>query len=274
MALEEFDGKAEETAKDNQSAPTQQVSSIDPAIQKIIDLQQQQIDSLKQQIQSGSFGAEASAAAIAEAMRPLYERMGDSNIIDKDTRQFRFDNVAVVDDPDDALPLDEQVSFVSYMTYNVITSDKRNGVQVPAPINKIQFIYDSTKRIQNGKDTEMVHMSVYTCRSRKELKWLREHTLFNVDFFDHIKGALADEAKMARKISNIMMTLRTMNVHQLIAMADSNELKNYRGLDIDDLRVTIASQMAEKQKKAEEVNQTRLLNETALEMEFKNNIEH
>lgn len=269
MAMEEFDGKAEQ--KNVENTTPQPSNGIDPAIQRIIDLQQAQIDALKGQIvnSSGDTNALAIASAVSAAVSPLYDRMSAQDVVDKDTGQFNFaKRAALASDPDDALPKEEQVSFASYMSFNVITSDLRNGIEIPAPIKPIKFIYDSSKRIPRGKDTEMVHLCIYTCRSRKELKWLREHTCFNVTFFDNIKGAIAEEAKTARKMSNLIMQLRGMNVHELLSMAQANELTNFQGLEADDLRATIAYQMAKKQQEAEVSNQMKMLNETRLEQEL------
>lgn len=276
MALEEFNGKADQVSEPGRKEEViQGETALDPRIQALMEAQQKQIAELQSKINQGSSSDPlAIASAVAAAVAPLYQQMSSQDVTDKETGQFRFKKTAASSDPTDALPKEEWVSFVSYMSFNVITSDLRNGVEVPAPIKPIKFIYDSTKRIPRGKDTEMVHICVYTCRSKKELEWLRSHTCFGVTFFDNIKGTLADDAKLARKMANLIMSLRGMNIHELMAMAKNNDLTNYQGLDADDLRATIAYQMAQKQNQLEIENQKMLLNDIALEQEFKKNITH
>jgi hypothetical protein len=269
MALQEQDGKFS-----NQSAPVDgdkekmdlaTAGGIDQT-QLIIEMQRQ-INELSGKLNQSAPSPGASDPELAKAIQALANN-NNQGIINRETGQFYFNNAIAGEydiDPDDILPQNEWVTFASYTVFDVITSDKRNGRQVPAPLGPILLAYDSTNRIQRGKEVEIVNLCVYTCKSRKELKWLYEHSCFGVTFFDNIKGALSESAKKARKMSSLLVSLRSMGIADLRRMASQNNMEYYNGLSPEDLRAAIASHIADKQEQAEFENQTRVLNENKMD---------
>lgn len=254
MALEVFESGSEEQEKKTNKKETK-AEIPQEFLQMITDLQKQ-VEDLKQKGQNPQVVFNGQQVDT----RDLRNRLSD-------TGQFIFDDTTSADDNDmeDVLPQEKWVTFISHRAFNIITSDRRNNRQVPVPFSPIKFKYDSTVSIKNGKETEQLLISSYTCKSKKELEWLRNYTLYGVEIFDSMKGALSEEAKRAKEMSSMMVSLKGMGAADLRVMAGQHpEIEDYHSMTPDQLRFTIASVVTDKRKALEAQLATIRLNETAL----------
>lgn len=148
-------------------------------------------------------------------------------------------------DAEDVLDEKDMVMFVSHKVLYVIADDKRNGKNVRAPFALIKFKHDSTRLVKNGKETDQFNISTYTCRSKIELEWLRNHSLFGVMFFDKISKVITADAQKASRLAKHVLSLRSVGQHQLIQMAKSKEIPVVD--DLNYLRSMIAQATVEEE---------------------------
>jgi hypothetical protein len=219
-----------------------------PAINEVVErsteendaiaIMQKQIAALQSQLQH-QLQNPGTKSNSDELMKQFIQKMGGSEQI-TEGGQFKFQDVYVGDtiDEDDVLPQDEWVTFVTHKVMHIIVDDKRNGKNVRAPFDIIAFRYESTKKVVHGRETDLIHLSTYTCKSRTELKWLREHSRFGISFFDNIKTALSTDVERATKLAKQMIILSRIGQASIIGMCKE------RGLpitsDLDSMRAALA----------------------------------
>ncbi len=183
------------------------------------------------------------------------------------TGQFSFDTMHTTGDydPKDILPPQECVTFITHRTFYVIADDKRNGLNIRAPKNMIVFKYESTKQVKSGRETDLIHLSTYTCSSRTELEWLRNHSHFGITFFDKISTALTIDAVRGANLAKKMLSLQKIGHHNLIKMAQSYDLPVLEDLNMMRIQIAQASVEAEMDKQKDFM--TSMLVEQHLEAE-------
>jgi len=179
--------------------------------------------------------------------------------------QFEFNQAhSEIDyDPSDVLSKEDEVTFICHKMMYVIVDDKRGGKNIRAPFDKIIFDYDSTKQVKDGKETNLLNLSKYTCRSKKELEWLREHSLFNIMFFDTVSGAMNADIERASLLVKHMTTLQGRGQQELIQMAKGMAGVEFRG-DLNTLRAEIAHYHVERIMEANQNSTSRLFQERML----------
>ncbi len=161
-------------------------------------------------------------------------------------------------DPDDLLDDKNAVTFFAHKVGYVVVDDLRNGHPLRTPFGRpIIFKYQATRRRQVGKEVELFNFAVYTSLSKKEVKWLKEHTFFGILFFSENDAELSIDARKAAKLAKFMVSLSTMGQYELAKMARDHELPMMKG--VNDMRVALANKFAEAEMKQErEVNTLRL----------------
>jgi len=259
MALEVTD------LEENGSEEKRNEGVVDEALSKatldLIKNLQEQVDELKKQKESA-----APSNNQAELLEKLIDKIAGNK---SDSSNFIFEHNYTTEsqiDPNDMLPKDEWVTFVTHKVGYVIVDDIRQGFPVRVPFGMIQFEYESTKQVKNGKEVELYNISRYTCKSKKELKFLREHSLYNAIFFDNIKGALTSNGQRAIKLAVAMRGLSSMGQHDLV-----NTARNYGipiGENLNALRGEIANIIVENQINAEKMQTHRILENSNLEAEI------
>ena len=104
----------------------------------------------------------------------------------------------------------------------------------------IRFGYDSTRAIKGGRETELIQMCTYTCKSRIELKWLYKHTTYGVIFFDKIEGTeYSRDFEKSKELSKQMTALQSIGHQDLVTMARQRGLSP-GNMDLGSLRASIA----------------------------------
>lgn len=164
---------------------------------------------------------------------------------------------------EDLLPEDEHVTFIAHKVGYVIVDKLVNKRMIKAPLGKIEFKYEATKQVKSGKETDIFNFCTYTCKSKKEKAWLLSHPLYETMFFSNMNAALGADAKKAAKLARLMTTLSNVGQNEL------NKMARARGLAIlnnpQELRASIASNMADEQMKREESQNLVRLKEKAIE---------
>jgi hypothetical protein len=228
----------EETENEEKGSVSKKESTIestpvvmDASTLKLITDLQGQIDALKTKDESS-------------LLAQLVEKIGGrGNSPDYDIGQFDFNKKYRMEDldPDDVLEKDEWITFIAHKFIHVICDDLRQGMNVPAPFGLIKFKYESTKAIKGGRETELIQTCVYTCRSKKELEWLRGHSTFGIAFFDKRNGTLySADIERSKALASKMISLQNIGQQELIAMAKERGINPGDLSDIMSMRAAIA----------------------------------
>jgi hypothetical protein len=259
MALEVTD------LEENGSEEKRNEGVVDEALSKatldLIKNLQEQVDELKKQKESA-----APSNNQAELLEKLIDKIAGNKA---DSSNFIFEHNYTTEsqiDPNDMLPKDEWVTFVTHKVGYVSVDDTRQGVPVRVPFGKIQFEYESTKQVKNGKEVDLYNISRYTCKSKKELNWLKSHSKYGSLFFDNIKGARSIDGVKAIKLASVMRGLQSMGQHDVVNQARAYGLNI--GDDVNLLRGQIAQMIVDKQIRAENENNRMRVGEAELEAQI------
>jgi len=206
---------------------------------KVFKQMQDRID----QLEKGGGTPQGGAAGMEDLVKLLADKItkqeGDR------VGQFQFGTMHTMADIDesDVLPKEEWVTFITHKALYAIVDDKRHGRNVKAPLDMILFKYQSTQQVKSGKEVDIVQLSTYTCMSRMELKWLQEHSLYGITFFNESIAAISKDVERGMRIAKVMTSLNGMNQHQLVSMARERNLPV--GGDLGQLRGIIANFMVD-----------------------------
>jgi hypothetical protein len=171
-------------------------------------------------------------------------------------------------DVDDQLPREKWKTYITHRVGYVIVDDKRQGIPIRVPYGPIQFQFDSVRRMVNGKEQDVVNISRYTCKSKKEMEFLESHSNYRTIFFDNIKGGKNVDAGKSVKLISAMSFFKNLGIHDLIPYANRFEIDTT--LDINTLRAAIAEAQVNEQVEAEKVANELRVNESLLEKEALN----
>jgi hypothetical protein len=261
LEVEDFNESAEEkkvVQVQEVKAPTQNQGILD-----VVKQLQNEIELLKNQ---RGLAPQQSPVDQAALLEKLVDKISGNK---SDATGFMFEHNYVSEseiDPDDVLEKDEWVTFVTHTVGHVIVDDLRNGKPVRVPFGKISFTYDSTRQVKNGKEVDLYNLCKYTCKSKKELKWLKDHSMYGRLFFDNIKGAKSVDGAKALKLASAMRGLSSMGQQDIINTARSYGLSV--GGDISSLRGEIAQLVVERQIRAEKAASEGRVNDANLEAEL------
>lgn len=129
----------------------------------------------------------------------------------------------------------------------VITDDERQGQRVLIPYKKrsIFFKYQSELRHGYGKFETLTALATYVSHSNKEIKWLREHTLYNVVFFENTNIASQQDVKKMQRLTEVMRTIGSFDLPTLLRYCDENEVP--KSNDIPSMRQQVAFKIMERE---------------------------
>ena len=196
---------------------------------------------------------------MAKLMTELVEGLKDK----PDSEKYGGKN-AYVDqshiDPDDILDKEDEVTFFCYRTRYLIVDDKRQGLPVQTPFkNEIWFKYSSTRQRQVGKEIELLNLSTYACKSKKEKEWLLEHTLYGSMFFTSIDSNSAPDSRKAAKLVKYMTSLMNMGQSDVVSMAKQHGIPMME--KVHEMRLAIANKLADQEVEKElAANEIRIQN--------------
>ena len=118
------------------------------------------------------------------------------------------------------------VRFCCPRVLYVITDDKRKGKRVTIPNNKkvIFFNHIGTRIIEQGKYNSTAPICAYRSHSKKEIAWLKEHALFNVEFYENANAVKSIDSTRILRMTNIMQVLKNLELPDLMKMCAGNDV--------------------------------------------------
>lgn len=208
MALKKSTEKSEESEPKYPAAePTQEkAETTEPTITLTMSQIDKMIDARLKERQSSPTGS-------AELVEMLAKALDKNN-----SKVEKFDK-AKYHDPEPGDLLEKSVVFWSQGFQYVIGDDRKNGRAIPAPLGVVDFKADSSKRRQVGKEQHMLIMSKHICQSKKELEFLRNHTMFGIRFFEKLDDIESVDVRYASLIAKYAQGLRNMDAVRVFDQA-------------------------------------------------------
>jgi len=151
--------------------------------------------------------------------------------------------------------IEKGITFSAAGAGYIQVGDIRQGQYVDSPYkNIIKFKYQATDKRggRNVKEEVINHYCTYTTHSKKVVKWLREHTLYGIKFWESAREALDADSTKAAIAANIMLGLSKQDGHQLRKMCMQEKISIYD--DLGKMRALLANKLAEKKMIAEYKN--------------------
>jgi len=152
----------------------------------------------------------------------------------------------VVDiDPDDYI--ENGVTFSSMGTRFLLVGDKRMNQYVNSPYKRaFDFTLHMTEKKQQGKEELINNFCSVIVYSKKEVEWLRNHTLFNIEFWETIHEAIKNEdAQKAQIAARHSANLSKLQSPQIIRKCTEMGIQKVN--DIGIMRSRLAAKMAEEE---------------------------
>ena len=241
---------------------------LDPNIQKQVESLIKEVAELKSNKQPAAVALpiDNQENLIKQLVTELQKRPTDDNANRYGHKKYILDSEI---DKDDFLT--KPVTFFCHQAGYVIVDDLKQGREISTPFgNAIFFEYQFTKKKGTGRYIETYHLSVYTSRSKKEVKWLRESSYYKIYIFDSTKEAMSSDSSMAQKLSKYMARVNAMDAYKIRKACADSDLPVLK--EIDQMGPQLARFWAEKELAEEEkANEFRLkqgLVETELEAEI------
>jgi hypothetical protein len=240
---------------------TPQVQSQEPTMKEALEL----IQRLKAELDKKNEVNNSNSELIAALKTLIPARQESVNEIKY--RSFR-DSADI--DPNDVL--EKPVTFYAYTSFYCIADDLVQGRSVLAPLGPINFEHVSTSRNGNGRDTSLVLVSRFICKSKKEYEFLKKHSMFNVMFFERSDINESVDIRFAQKISKINNMLANRPVYDVLQMARENGIQ-ISGDDMDrqdgqKIKMQVATVLAQREIANEQVVNVRSVDDIADELFF------
>lgn len=182
---------------ENAPAPPAVVSSSEPANSELAELKQliakqsMMIASLNERVIKNEMEATQARQALISSGTEV-NLLGSEFSLEKAINQLGY-AIAKANNPSSVIPMvteppdpddymEEPALFYAYRSFHIIADDTRRGVQVRVPGDTplIQFKNVAYSRQPSGA----LAICRYECYSKRIAKWLREHSQFNVVFFE------------------------------------------------------------------------------------------
>jgi len=194
--LEEFDNLDNEKGQTNPTEKTEEKKEETFTAEQVEEMLKKAREEAEKEVKEPNEGDLQSLlmkTLIEQNKKPDSEKYGQDGYVDS----------AYIDEDD---YIEKPVVFFCHMIGYVIVDDKRNGFASPNPYRKKAILFERPhmKKRGHGREQDIEYFSTYECHSKKEAKWLREHTYFGVKFFDELDLANSKNHDRALLISNYM----------------------------------------------------------------------
>lgn len=191
----------------------------------------------------------------------ISEMKGQDKVITKN--QFTtYDNI----DPNDRLEV--PVVYYNWSGGYVIADDKKDGRAVQTPFgNVISFEYFGSIKTQKGKEMDILNISKYTCRSKKEEKFLDNHSFFGIKFFKDVETSKSVDLRKANKMIKFAESLNNTEPYRIAEMYQREGFGSSG--DLRQMRLTLASVFAEREISMENEKASVMLSENQKEKELR-----
>lgn len=259
-------GSSEENDQQNENQNNQSEKMSEEQLLKIVQDQAKQMADLQNQMKEMAENQTNNVAFSVEAMKNMSEYFKRAGSVGPTGRP-----IAEKPDAKDWDPVG--VRFASPFVGYLVADDMRNGEYFPLPFGKefIYFDYAATRKVQQGKYMATAPFSIYHCKSKKEIEYLKAHSLFNVQFFASVNAnMLGDEHIKLQKLNRIMQVLRNYELPQLWQAAREHELDIIEDNVI--LRNNLAQKMLQKEMEMELAPQMKSMADVLQEKKIADNV--
>lgn len=141
---------------------------------------------------------------------------------------------------------DRGATFTCYGNGYLIVDDVRQGNPVRTPYNRVfKFKFQGSRVTMIGRTETFSSFCSFRTNSKKEIEWMRAHTLYNIEFFEDTKLAISANAQRIQITARIVRTLTALDQPEILRRAKSLGIP--LGGDIRTIMSEIASKEAEKQ---------------------------
>lgn len=241
MALEK--GKQESSEQEGTGANvTLSPADLQALIAKTVEQTKEEV--LKS-VQGGtSTGGNSDMKAFASELAKAINGSGSKTVDDYYSEDYL--DVETIDQDD---ILEKSVVFYYPGLMTVIVDDKRNGNNIGIPKNcgvsrkeGIEFKYYTTKKVLEGKHTVLYRLSKYVCESKTLLDWLRNHSGYNLWFFEKAASAMSADLQKVHLVVKYSKQLDGLSFSALNKMAQDNQIPHYE--DTRDTKIALAQKFA------------------------------
>lgn len=137
-------------------------------------------------------------------------------------------------------------TFTCYGNGYLIVDDVRQGNPVRTPYNRIfKFKFQGAKVTIIGRTESYSSFCSFRTNSKKEIAWMRAHTLYNIEFFEDTKRAMSVDAQKAQITVRIVRTITALDQPEILRRAKSLGIS--LGGDIRIIIGDVACKLAEQQ---------------------------
>lgn len=152
------------------------------------------------------------------------------------------------------------VSFFVPSTGYVMSCDRRKGKIVKLPWGKktIFFEHEGTKIRNQGKYQELSIISKYTSYSKKEIEWIRNHSMYGVLIYENTNTAMNADMMKVQRMSKVIGSLRAVDHIDLLKMCGAYNVP--KSNDPNEMRFHIAHEMVNREFAADNVRTNTMLN--------------
>lgn len=122
--------------------------------------------------------------------------------------------------------------FFCYNSGYIIVDDKRAGKSVRSPRGPIEFDFQYCTVKGQGKNSELFNLCQFVSYSKKEVEWLKTHTMFNIDFFEKFEADLEVGSNLSKQFSKASNVVTSMSNAEVVRMSRERKLKTAADYDV------------------------------------------
>ena len=115
--------------------------------------------------------------------------------------------------------LDQPVVFFAYSFNFSIHGDKKRGELTTPPHGAVKFKPLIRTKRKKGKQTEVVSVSSVKVQSKAEVEYLRNHSQYNIAFYENMESALNVDSMWAQKMIEAQQSISRLSDMQMIQRA-------------------------------------------------------
>tara|TARA_R110000824_G_scaffold326704_4_gene513647 strand:+ start:307 stop:1149 length:843 start_codon:yes stop_codon:yes gene_type:complete len=130
--------------------------------------------------------------------------------------------------------LETPATFFSYSFTFTVFGDKRFGRDVKTPYSKpirFEHTFRTTKKGTSRYDKTTLSLCTAKIYSKKEVEWIRNHTLYGIKFYENIGEVQDIDVQLANKMVAVNNMLNSMTQHEVIARAKLEGITISNNLD-------------------------------------------
>ena len=138
------------------------------------------------------------------------------------------------------------VTFSCRQVYFVIGSyiDPK-GMEVMPPYKLFKFQYAASDIRKDGMESKVVNSCTFTTHLKAEIKFLRDHPLHGINFFENMNDTMSAEAIYSEFRVKAATQVMGMTDESVLKACHSGNVRNVDRLGIPDLRRTLAGILSE-----------------------------